>query len=160
MKCWCTVIVVMPSRRSKNKHKHSRYICTAWGTISISISIFKMKQSQISPLGRCTTIIAFLMASQLHIVSAQIASGIGTTYAQPYCWIPCQDAPDTSVPVPDTDCKLFYVCRGGQVTNRLACAGDLAFDTNIGACNHAGLVFCVDPVCDPTFSPSYRYVFT
>ena len=46
------------------------------------------------------------------------------------------------------------------MTNRLACAGDLAFDTNIGACNHAGLVFCVDPVCDPTFSPSYRYVFT
>jgi len=40
------------------------------------------------------------------------------------------------------------------VTNRLACSEGRAFDFNIAACNHEGLVNCVDPECPPTASPT------
>ena len=60
------------------------------------------------------------------------------------CWEPCVSTPpNTNVPVPGTDCRVFYVCREGRVTNSLACTGGRAFDVSIGACNNIDLVTCI-----------------
>lgn len=92
-------------------------------------------------------------------VSAQFHSPDTSATELSRCWVPCLDTPDINVPVPDTDCKVFYVCREGRVTNRLLCSGDRKFDVNIGACNHAGLVNCVDPSCPPTDFPTVSPTF-
>eukprot|EP00585_Thalassiosira_rotula_P010893 CAMPEP_0196140386 /NCGR_PEP_ID=MMETSP0910-20130528/7307_1 /TAXON_ID=49265 /ORGANISM="Thalassiosira rotula, Strain GSO102" /LENGTH=661 /DNA_ID=CAMNT_0041401237 /DNA_START=34 /DNA_END=2019 /DNA_ORIENTATION=+ len=82
-------------------------------------------------------------------------SGYITPTAETHCWTPCQTTPpDTNVAVPDTNCKLFYVCRQGRVTNRLTCSEGRLFDSNIAACNHEGLVECIDPRCPPTARPT------
>ena len=60
------------------------------------------------------------------------------------CWEPCVSSPpNANVPVPGTNCMVFYVCREGRLTNTLACTGGRAFDMSIGACNHIDLVTCI-----------------
>ena len=95
-------------------------------------------------------VMAIIAYFNAYVVSAQF-----TSYTvEEYCWTPCLETPESNVPVPGTDCKTFYVCRSGRVTNSLACSDGRAFDVSIGACNHAGLVNCIDPSCPPSAFPT------
>ena len=94
-------------------------------------------------------------------VSAQLFNpGYNSATEETSCWVPCKDTPNTNVAVPLTECKIFYVCREGRVTNRLACSDGRAFDASIGACNHESLVDCADPTCPPTYFPTISPTFS
>ncbi len=97
-----------------------------------------------------TRTIRAILAFDACLVTAQLIS------PSEYCLTPCMhtETRDSNVPVPGTDCKIFYVCRGGRATNRLACSDGRAFDVSIGACNHESLVNCIDPTCPPSYSPT------
>lgn len=83
---------------------------------------------------------------------AQVSVNIPATVEQ--CWYPCKDDPNKNIPIPGTNCKLFYVCRNGEVTNSLSCESGMSFDKISGKCLNTYLVTCVDPTCEPTLSPS------
>jgi len=95
-----------------------------------------------------------LVSSSLCIITstfAQVSVNIPATVEQ--CWYPCKDDPNKNIPIPGTNCKLFYVCRNGEVTNSLSCESGMSFDKISGQCLN-NLVTCVDPTCEPTLSPS------
>jgi len=104
--------------------------------------------------GAILCLVVFLTLTCTVSAQIQINPGNVSPTEETNCWVPCRDTPDINIPVPLTECKIFYVCREGRVTNRLACSEDRTFDVNIGACNHAGLVNCVDPTCPPTDFPT------
>ena len=96
-----------------------------------------------------------LVSASLCIITstfAQVSVNIPTTVEQ--CWYPCKDDPNKNIPIPGTNCKLFYVCRNGEVTNSLSCESGMSFDKISGQCLNNNLVTCVDPTCEPTLSPS------
>ena len=70
------------------------------------------------------------------------------------CFQPCKELIDGEEAVPGTMCKYFYVCRGGEPTNKLACGQGRVFNEEIMACDDESLVECIDETCPPTFMPT------
>jgi len=101
-------------------------------------------------LQSCTLLVSTLSLCIITSTFAQVSVDISVEQ----CWYPCKDDPNKNIPIPGTNCKLFYVCRNGEVTNSLSCESGMSFDKISGQCLNTYLVTCVDPTCEPTLSPS------
>ena len=103
-------------------------------------------------------IILFVCCAPHHVVAQLTPTLIGDntspTDHTDICFVACEETPDTDIAVPGTGCQQFYVCRGGKITNRLACSDGRAFNNEIGFCDHESVVECVDPTCSPTDNPT------
>ena len=103
---------------------------------------------------RLSLLIIYLTCTFVTILCTTVSAQVVVPDNVAQCWFPCQETPNSNIPVPGTNCRQFYICRGGRPSNTVSCPDDLVFDVTISDCNDPDLVTCVDPTCEPTLSPS------